>query len=298
MAIGGEPLSSDDSTDALRTLNLLIQDWKADGLHLWSKAEGVIFMAPGQASYSLGGTNSDNASLDAGVVQTTLSADALAAAATISVASITGLSTGMYLGIQLDSGTIQWTTVNGAPSGSTVTPAVVLAGAAASGNVVYAYTTKLLRPTRVLGARRRIVASGSDIPITLMERPDYFDQPTKTIQATVTMVYYDPQLTTGKLYVWTTQQSPVDTIRITFERPLEQVDDLTNTMDVPQEWLRTLVHCLAADLAPKHSLPLQERVLLEGKATSMKSKLLGFDREYASVIFQPDFTQGGGYDFP
>jgi hypothetical protein len=44
---------------------------------------------------------------------------------------VTGVATTYNIGVQLDDGTFQWTTVNGAPSGSTVTLTAVLTDSAA-----------------------------------------------------------------------------------------------------------------------------------------------------------------------
>jgi hypothetical protein len=44
---------------------------------------------------------------------------------------VTGVATTYNIGVQLDDGTFQWTTVNGAPSGFTVTLTAVLTDSAA-----------------------------------------------------------------------------------------------------------------------------------------------------------------------
>lgn len=296
VAVDGEALQSESTDTALRKLNLMIKAWQADGLHLWTKAEGVLFLVGSQAPYAIGGSDSitANSATASDVVQTALSAAAVAGATSISVDSITGIADDDYIGIELADGTIQWTFVNGTPTGITVAIDTALTGAASDDGVVYCYTTKLNRPARLLSARRRS-ADGQEIPLTIMERPDYFDQPNKTNTAAPTMVYYDPQRVTGQLYFWSTPAATTDTIRFTFERPLEKFDALTNTADVPDEWQETIAYNLAYRLAPGTSFPLSERGLLRTDALAMKDKLLGFDREYGSAFLQPDFTAGGGF---
>lgn len=296
VGIDGEALTVEDTDIALRKLNLMVKAWQADGLHLWTKSEGVLFLVDSQAAYALGGSGTTaNCALASDVVQTALSAAAIAGATSISVDSITDIADDDYIGIELSDGTVQWTVVNGTPTGLAIAIDTALTGAASDDGVVYAYTTKILRPTRLLGARRQS-SDGTEIPLTVIERADYFDQPNKSQAATPTLAYYDPQLVTGQLYLWSAPSDETDTIRFTFERPLEQFDALTNTADVPQEWLETLAYNLAYRLAPGSSLPLPERALLRTDALEMKAKLLGFDREYASVFIQPDFTAGGGYE--
>lgn len=295
VGVGGEPLADEDAQDARRSLNLMVKAWQADGLHLWIKSEGVLFLANGQSSYGLGAGSTDHAALASGVVQTALAADALSGAMAVTVGSASGIANSATIGIELSDGTLHWTTVSHTPSGVTVRLADAIPTAASEDGVVYAYATPILRPARILSARRRDATSVIDVPVTILERPDYFDQPNKTNAATPTMVYYDPQLVMGRMYVWSAPQIETDTIRFTFERPLEVFSALTDTADLPDEWLETLTYNLAYRLAPKHRFPMDERALLRTDALVMKDKLMGFDREYGSVFVQPDFTQGGGY---
>jgi hypothetical protein len=67
---------------------------------------------------------------------TTLSSGASATDTTIDVTSATGVTSGDIIGILLDDGSTQWTTVNGAPSGTTITITDALTGNTASGNSV------------------------------------------------------------------------------------------------------------------------------------------------------------------
>jgi hypothetical protein len=67
---------------------------------------------------------------------TTLGGAEAAAQTDLTVAAITGVASGDIIGILLDDGTTHWTTVNGAPSGSTITITAALPSDAASGNRV------------------------------------------------------------------------------------------------------------------------------------------------------------------
>ncbi|MDO8969906.1 MAG: hypothetical protein Q7U74_04400, partial [Saprospiraceae bacterium] len=72
---------------------------------------------------------------------TTLSANASGGDVTITVASITGIASGDIIGVKLNTGLYHFTTVNGAPAGSTVTLTAALPGTgvvATSGNAVVA----------------------------------------------------------------------------------------------------------------------------------------------------------------
>lgn len=72
-------------------------------------------------------------------VDTTLTADASSGNLTITVADIAGIASGDVIGVKLNTGLYHFTTVNGAPSGSTVTLTAALSGTgvvATSGNAV------------------------------------------------------------------------------------------------------------------------------------------------------------------
>lgn len=68
---------------------------------------------------------------------TTLSVAATAGASTITVAATTYIADNDTIGITLDDGTVQWTTVDGTPVAGVVTLFAVVAGAAALGNAIY-----------------------------------------------------------------------------------------------------------------------------------------------------------------
>ena len=73
--------------------------------------------------------------------ETTLTANGSGGATTLTVNSITGLASGDVIGVKLDTGLYHFTTINGAPSGSTVTLTAALPGSgvvATSGNAVVA----------------------------------------------------------------------------------------------------------------------------------------------------------------
>lgn len=67
---------------------------------------------------------------------TTLSAGADASDTSVTVASATGIESGDVIGIELTDETTHWTTVSGAPAGTTVTLTDGLSGAASSGGLV------------------------------------------------------------------------------------------------------------------------------------------------------------------
>ena len=195
VTMGGEMLSDFDFR-----LNAMVKRWNATDLHVWTVAEATLFPQSEQVKYALGPSSADHATQS--YVRTTISAAEASGQTVLSVTSITGISANDNIGIEVDDGTIHWSTVSGAPSGGTVTIAAALDDSAAKGKNVFAYTTKIGRPLKIVAARRYDPDTARDVPITMAARLDYRALNDKTGTGIVNQVFYDPQLTTGYLYLW------------------------------------------------------------------------------------------------
>lgn len=281
IGVGAVP-TDQELADGLESLNMMIKAWQTDGIQLWLHTEAALFLVEGQEKYSLPGANV--AKLDS-LTETTLAADAAASATSITVSSIAGIADTKSIGIVTDSNTIHWTTVSGAPSGSSVTLATGMAAAASSGNKVWVYSGTIERPNRITDMRRR--NAGIDTPVTqLLGRQDYFMLPNKTDKGVPVQAYYDPQTNVGTLYVWPAPTTVDDHMRFTYSRPIQDVDSLTNTLDFPTEWLKAIKYNLAVDMAPEYGLrPFPEVI---AQATNTKEALNGWDRELQPIQFEPE----------
>ena len=273
--------------DASDQLNMLMKSLMATGLHVWTETEAILFMAPGQVAYTLGGSTTDHASetYDA----TTLTANAASGATSITVDSIADIADADNIAVVLDDGTFFWTTVSGAPSGSTVTLASALTGAATSGAAVYNYTDGLLRPLRVVQARRYTFVGQLDTPMIELSRLDYRALPNKMNTGTVTQFFYDPKggaSNQGVFYVW---PAPVDAtttaVKFTWWRPIQDFVSASNTPDLPQEWLDCMIWNLAYKMAPEYDVPPARYAMLKEQAASSLDLLMAWDREPESYLF-------------
>lgn len=287
-----EDLTTDQIDKAARLLNYLVKLWMTKGHHLWCIQGAVLFQVLSQQSYSLGGAASDANWCDQDdYAQTTLSVAAAAGAGSITLTSATGFATGDKIGIVLDSGATQWTTATMA--GSTATLGVSLTGAAASGNVVFAYTSRLVRPLRIVTdtAYRRDINS-NDQPITLIGKTEYDLLTAKTQSGKTIQIAYQPFLTSGRLWTWPTADLATDTLRFSFERPIQDFDLASDNPDFPIEWSLALYTNLAVLLAPSNGA-IEELSWLQPKADKALDDALDWDRENASVKFQPDLRNYG-----
>lgn len=151
-------------------------------------------------------------------------------------------------------------------------------------------------PLRVLSVRRRDT-DDRDTPMQELSRQEYFDLPNKTSSPSIPVSwYFDPQTTTGTLYVWPapdTNAASDWSLRITTHRRIEDMDSASDALDMPQEWLDPVIWMLADDLETEY--PVNDARLaqkIEGKAIEAKQVLDYWDTEGTSVYMQPDFGDG------
>mgnify|MGYP001574175770 CR=1 FL=1 len=260
----GETISSADVTTCASWLNLIVKQLQgtadfAGGLKMWSRKRAYLFLSGGQAVYTLGPTTTATGTTNkwaSSYVTTTISANEAAGQTVLSVTSITGISNADRIGIELDDDTMHWTTVNGAPSGGTVTITASLASAAASGNRVFAYATTAQgrSPIKILTASLRSFDSTNvptDIPIDaglLIE--GYESIVSKTADSDPTALYYEQTLTDGTVYLDAEPSDVSKIIRMVYLSAIEDFDASTDTPDYPQEYYLFLVMELGKYIAP------------------------------------------------
>lgn len=151
------------------------------------------------------------------------------------------------------------------------------------------------KPMRVLSVRRRTTSGTNtiDVPLGEISRQEYFDQPNKTSSTSTPISwYYDPQSTTGTLYLWPAPSSTVvstDTLQMTYLRRIEDVTNSNDDLDLPQEWLQAIAWNLANDLETEYPVTdTRLAVKIERKAAVLLGQLAGWDVEPSSIFIQPD----------
>lgn len=283
----GETPDSQSVSDAADALNAMVKHWQASGIEIWTTEEAVLFPQLGQVRYTIGSTSTDNATTD--FVQTALTTAAVLGAGTVVLGSVTGIATTYNIGIQLDDGTFQWTTVNGAPSGSTVTLAANLTDSAAVGNAVLAYQTDLVRPLKIVSARRYNLTSAIDVPLGEMDRIEYAEMPNKTSTGAVNSFFYDRrENTTGLIYLWPSPETTDEIIKMTVARPIMDFTNPGDDADLPQEWIRALEWGLADEIADDYDVPDPKRSRIERRAAQYLAEVNFWERELLSIQMVPD----------
>lgn len=214
---------------------------------------------------------------------------------TISSITISGAGTGNisigqvgdFIGIELDSGAMQWTYI-GAALSTTTTLVDALTGAVAVDNHVYVYSEKVQRPVEIIEARRRN-ADDKDIPLTILSRDQYMALSDKVSEGTPNSIYYDAQVTNGIVRVWLEPNDMKNRIYMTIRRLIADFDAAGDDADFPPEGLEALKFNLAIRLAPEYGKKVSPEVIF--LANSTKAALVAGDRENTSVFFSVDSSR-------
>lgn len=278
-----DTLSANDTVLGARFLNRIIKYWEASGAHIWTNANATLWLAPSQRQYSLGNAITDARWANT-YVETELDDDAAASATALNITPTTAMTVGDAIGIVLDDGTLQWTTIATIPTSTSVTIAVGLTSEASAGNYVYTYTSRPARPLRILDVARResLFASTAEVLMVMTSFYDYQLLTNKFTQGTPIQATYDAQLGSGLLSIWPVPTDMTQRLAIHYIRPMFDFDSGTNTSDLPQEWLQCLVYTLATGLAPAYGRSDMLQVL-KPQADEMFFMLDTYDQEDISV---------------
>lgn len=291
----GRTVSAEDMTVASNYLNKMVKAWGAKGLHLWTKEEGVLFITPNTAAYSLGNAAGDaHATIASDLVLTQLNGAHAASATSITVDSTTGMTTADKIGIVTTDKTIHWTTIATIPTSTTLTLTAGLDTAASDNGIVYTYTNKLYKPLRILDARIRTgVDSGAtstenDFVLTEIGYQEYFELPNKTSNSFPNQFHYNPKNISGTMYLYPRPSDGAERVHFSYERIIEDLDNTTDDFDFPSEWLEPLTWQLAVRLGPAFGRSQKAMQVILPVASSMLDNLLDWDTETTSVYLSPE----------
>jgi len=278
----GETPSGPETADASEALNVLVNELAGvHGADIFLRTELTLFLQKGQAKYLLGPSGDH---VTESYVETELAAARVLGSQTMLVDSEVGISAGDYIGIKLDDGSIDWTTVNGTPTLGSITIVDGLTSPADVDNKVYAYTTKAYRPIALFAALRRD-SSDLDNEIILIGEKEYFDLTDKSSEGVPNSISYRASLDSGALFVWPTGDGATDKIVSIAHYYPDDFDAASDNAQFPVEWSSALIWGLAAELGPEYGLPEREQMKNFNIAAAKRERALDADFENASVIF-------------
>jgi len=258
-------LSAAAKATMLRRLNYLVKQWQgtadfAPGLKVSTRQRVTLFLAKNQIQYTVGPASSDSrATTQYG--RTTISAAEAIGQTTLSITSNTDTTTypgttvtmtaSDIVGIELDDGTIQWSTISGTPS-TTMTIADALTVAAAAGNYVYWFTSRAQHfPVIELAVLRD--SNGNDLPIDVFRTVQAYEAiANKGGQGDPTSILVEPNVLNTRITLDLKPQDVTKQLRLTVLYPAEDYDSSSNDIAFPQEWYAALAAELGKRSAPSY----------------------------------------------
>jgi hypothetical protein len=286
LAPGQKVTEAKDVPRCLRVLNSLLKRDAQDGLHTWSQTEAVLFMTADTRRYTFG---TDRVALAADYGRTTLDADEALGQTELSVASTTGMDASDIIGVELDSGTIQWSTISTYSAGATVTINDALTGAAASGNTVYWYTAATTEvPLKLIPGTIRLETSAtSEQMIWLVSRQEYMSLPAKTTSGNPNLAFFDRQYNAAYLYLYPVPDDVDGTVRFTFQRQLYDVDTYRDDLDIPPEAAMYYSKALAGEVGLSFGVDPNLVMTIKQEAMQERENLKSAMSLEGSMFIQP-----------
>jgi hypothetical protein len=296
--VPGGTVASADETLALARLNYIAKQYQgrsdgAPGLKIHTRQRITLLLAKGQQSYLIGPASTDARSSTA-VGRTTLSADEAAAQTTISITSNTDttsypgttitMTASDFIGIQLNDGTIQWTTISGTPA-TTADLAAGLTGAASAGNYVWWFTSRAQRFPYIESAVLRD-ENFKDVPLDVYTQAEEYDQGVadKFADGKPTSILVEPLRITTRVTLNSQPTDVTDTIVLTVIYPAEDYDATSNDIAFPQEAIRFLHWELAFALSPSVGRWTPE---MEKNRNEARQLYLNLNPENSVLHFRP-----------
>jgi len=288
--------------DAKFALNAVLKAWATTGIHIWTTQEAVLFLQKGQYRYLLGtGTSPTPPAYCCDAFSYSLAQVTTGASAgdtSIVVTDTEGFTNGNRIGVVLNTGYTQWTTISGTPVGDTVTLADALEAAVSVNNFVFTYpdSATIQSPLRIPAARRISWQGLIETPMTRLSRRDYMDYPNKVNPGTPTQYFYAPELLNGvpqgQFYTYLNPQDSSSGARFTYMRPLQDVTAApTQTGDFPIEWSNACIWNLAIEMGPEFDVPAPRWAMIKERADYWLELAQGWDREPEAIQFGIDYDQ-------
>ena len=297
----GESPTAAQLAKALVSLNMLVKqhqglEFGAPGQKVHSRQRVNLFMAVGQQTYLIGPGSSD-ARAAVAIGRTTIDVAEASGQTTLSVAETTdtttdptsskAMATSDIIGVELDDGTIHWSTISSISAGDTVTIADATSDTAAVGNYVWWFTARAQRFPHIESAVIRD-ENRNDVPLTIYRTQAEYDEgvPSKYQDGRPTCILVEPLLTQTRVTLDAQPTDITDTIVLTVLYPAEDYDasEGSDTLAFPQEAYRFFSWELAFDLSAWAGHWTQQ---MEMNRQEARSLYLNLNPEVSNAYYQP-----------
>lgn len=281
----GATVSTADYNICSNWLNKIVKAWQAKGIHMWSEVEGTLYLREGINKYTISSSSTDNCGDNA--VETNLTA--AASSTTLTVTSTAGMTAADNVGIELDDGTRQFTTIVSVDSTTQLTITTGLTSAAASGNSVSTYTTASGKPLHVSSARFKN-KEGTEKIVSMQGRDEFMSIPSKDNQgSSINQACYVSNRSDGTMYVYPTPEDASGRLKFSYARMLMDFDAAGDNPDLPSEWLECLTLNLMARVCGVYGKTLQERQEIKQEAAQSLIDMQLWDIDNGSIRVVPGY---------
>src|SRR3990172_903401 len=238
-----DTVSASMNAHAARQLNGMLKAYQSKGLRMWKAKRTTLILQKDQRSYNLGATG-DHFCLESDFIETKIRVAAVTGATILEVNSTAGMVALDYIGVELDSGSMHFTTIASITDSDTLVLTTGLPSASAVDKVIYTYTTKAQRPLAIAEWWIRTKDNFDRPGRSPISREEYARFGNKFTSGTINSVFYDPQLTNGVLYVFQPESTVSNTMELWVQYPIEDMDSALNDFDCPQEWYMAIKYNL------------------------------------------------------
>lgn len=284
VGVDGEGLEPEYYERARVAVNRVILEMQAQGLHLTSYKVGYLFLQPDQYQYVVEDENATNT-----YYERTLSADEASGQTVLSVSGTDDAQVDDIIGITLDDGSLQWTTISSIDTvNSTITVADALTDDAADGNYIFNYRVPLRQISRIHQIWRRDNYV-TDIPINMISQQEYDVLPYKTTSNGVpSIAYYYRGLPKGTMFLWPLPSTSQSIIGFWYECKLGQMKDPTDAIDLDQFYIPAFVYTVALRLCDTFAVSNDVYTRIKDAQADIMAQALSYDDEGTPVKISPN----------
>lgn len=155
------------------------------------------------------------------------------------------------------------------------------------------------RPDRLEAAFFRQIQNGQpnniDYPLELIEsREKYNEIALKTLSTFPTSIFYDAAYPLGTVYPWPIPQATIYEIHLSLKDTLTQFPTLTQTINMPPEFIAAMKFNLAVRLRQAYQLPLD--MALVGLATDSLAVIRGANAQIPNLRMPSDLVRPSLYN--
>lgn len=134
-----------------------------------------------------------------------------------------------------------------------------------------------------------------DYPLTIIPSMENYSKiALKKLSTFPQGIYYDPGYPTGTIYPWPVPQSTIYEIHLIVKQQLTQFANLSDTVNLPEEYRSALELNLVTRLWPQYGLQPDEMVL--GLARDALNVIRGANSQIATLSMPNDLVRDGRYN--